>query len=160
VITILEIDENRLPEWVATMKAADDWTGTVEDYVDWRRQARHGTWFLASEDGRNVGAAFGIGGWHEPPGVARGEVRVIADARGRGTGSALLERLGAWAAGLGYGELLGEVRETDWRTSRRRGSSHPRASRSSPGPSGPTSRPECTPSRARRTRTSPAARTR
>jgi GNAT superfamily N-acetyltransferase len=113
VITILEIDENRLPEWVATMKAADDWTGTVEDYVDWRRQARHGTWFLASEDGRNVGAAFGIGGWHEPPGVARGEVRVIADARGRGTGSALLERLGAWAAGLGYGELLGEVRETD-----------------------------------------------
>ena len=36
-------------------------------------------------DGRDVGAAFGIGGWHEPPGVARGELRVIPDARGAGS---------------------------------------------------------------------------
>lgn len=110
---IREIGKDELPRWVATMKAADDWTGTVEDYADWRRQAREGTWFLASEDGRDVGAALGIGGWHEPAGVARGEVRVIPDARGRGTGSALLARLGEWAAGLGYAELLGEVREVD-----------------------------------------------
>ena len=110
---IREIGQDELPRWVETMKAADDWTGTVEDYVDWRRQAREGTWFLASEGGRDVGAAIGIGGWHEPPGVARGEVRVVPGARGHGFGDELLRRLGAWAAGFGYRELLGEVRETD-----------------------------------------------
>jgi GNAT superfamily N-acetyltransferase len=113
VTEIREIGEDDLARWVAAMRAADEDTGTVEDYVDWKRQAREGVWLLATEDGREVGTALGIGGWHEPEGVARGEVRVVPDARGRGTGSALLERLGAWAAGLGYSELLGEVRETD-----------------------------------------------
>ena len=110
---ICEIEQDELPRWVQVMRSADDWTGTVEDYLDWRRQAREGTWFLDVEDGRDVGAAFGIGGWHEPPGVARGEVRVVPGARGRGLGDELLLRLGAWAAGLGYGELIGEVREID-----------------------------------------------
>jgi GNAT superfamily N-acetyltransferase len=113
VAEIREITEDELPRWVETMREADDWTGTVEDYADWRRQAREGTWFLATEDGRDVGAAVGIGGWHEPPGVARGEARVVPDARGRGIGDELLGRLGAWAAALGYGELIGEVREID-----------------------------------------------
>ena len=113
VAEIRVIEQDELPGWVAVMKAADDWTGTVEDYADWRRQAREGTWLLATEGDRDVGAAFGIGGWHEPPGVARGEVRVVPDARGRGIGDELLHRLGAWAAGLGYGELLGDVREID-----------------------------------------------
>ena len=110
---IREIAQDELPRWVEVMKAADDWTGTVDDYVDWRRQAREGTWFLAADDGRDVGAAFGIGGWHEPPGVARGEVRVVPDRRGRGIGAELLRRLSAWASGLGYSELIGEVREAD-----------------------------------------------
>jgi len=113
VTAIREIQQDELPRWVVVMKAADDWTGTVDDYADWRRQAREGTWFLATEDGRDVGAALGIGGWHEPPGVARGEVRVVPDARGRGIGDELLHRLGTWAADLGYAELLGEVREID-----------------------------------------------
>jgi GNAT superfamily N-acetyltransferase len=95
------------------MREADDWTGTVEDYADWRRQAREGTWFLATEDGRDVGAAIGIGGWHSPDGVARGEVRVVPDARGRGVGSALLAELSGWARRLGYSELMGPVKEVD-----------------------------------------------
>jgi len=113
VAEIREITPDELPAWVGVMKAADDWTGTVEDYLDWRRQSKQGTWFLASDEGRDVGAAFGIGGWHEPPGVARGELRVVPEARGRGIGDELLRTLGAWAAGLGYGELIGEVREAD-----------------------------------------------
>lgn len=110
---IREIAEDELPRWVATMRAVDDWTGTVEDYVDWKRQASQTVWLLASDDGRDVGAALGIGGWHEPHGVARGEVRVVPEARRLGLGDAILRRLGTWSAGYGYGELLGEVHEGD-----------------------------------------------
>ena len=110
---IREIREDELERWVDTMRAAFDETPTVGDYLDWKRQARETIWLLASEDGRDVGAAIGIGGWHSPEGVARGEVRVIADGRGRGVGSALLEALSAWAVGLGYTELTGPVKETD-----------------------------------------------
>src|SRR5215213_845237 len=110
---IREIGEDELPRWVATMRAADEWTGTVEDYVDWTRQAAQTVWLLATDDDREVGAALGIGGWHEPPGVARGAVGVVPGARRQGLGTAILGRLDAWAAGLGFGELLGEIHEGD-----------------------------------------------
>jgi GNAT superfamily N-acetyltransferase len=110
---IREIEDGELERWVATMRQVDEDTGTVEDYVDWRRQAQETVWLLASDAGRDVGAGIGIGGWHEPPGVARGNVRVVRSNRGKGVGSALLERLGRWASGLGYSELTGEVREVD-----------------------------------------------
>jgi GNAT superfamily N-acetyltransferase len=110
---IHEIAEEELARWVATTKEALDEADTVEGYLDWRRQARETIWLLAADDGRDVGTAIGIGGWHSPDGVARGEVRVVADARGRGFGSALLEELSAWARGLGYGELMGPVKEVD-----------------------------------------------
>ena len=61
-------------------RPALDEADTVEDYLDWKRQARETIWLLASESGSDVGAAIGIGGWHSPEGVARGEVRVVADA--------------------------------------------------------------------------------
>jgi mycothiol synthase len=110
---IRAIDDGELEQWVATMRAADEDTGTVADYVDWRRQAQKTVWLLASAAGRNVGAGIGIGGWHEPPGVARADVRVLSDERGIGVGTALFERLSRWALELGYGELIGEVRERD-----------------------------------------------
>jgi GNAT superfamily N-acetyltransferase len=106
---IRAIEDGELDSWVAVMRAVDEDTGTVEDYVDWRRQAQETVWLLASD----VGAGIGIAGWHEPPGVARGDIRVVEDERGKGIGSALLERLGLWAQELGYGELIGEVREQD-----------------------------------------------
>jgi hypothetical protein len=56
---------------------------------------------------------IGVGGWHSPEGVARGEVRVVGDARGRGVGSSLLAELSSWASSLGYAELMGPVKETD-----------------------------------------------
>lgn len=107
------IDDGELERWVAAMRAVDEDTGTVEDYVDWRRQAQETVWLLSSDAGRDVGAGIGIGGWHEPPGVARGDVRVVRGERGKGRGTALLQRLGRWARELGYRELIGEVRERD-----------------------------------------------
>ena len=110
---IREIQEAELGRWVEAMRAALDEADTVEGYVDWKRQSRETVWLLASDGERDVGAAIGIGGWHTPAGVARGEVRVPVDGRGRGVGSALLARLFVWASGLGYVELMGPVKEVD-----------------------------------------------
>lgn len=113
VIEIRELHEDELERWVATTKAARDDADTVDGYIDWKRQARETIWLLATEDGRDVGTAIGVGGWHSPEGVARGEIRVVAEARGRGVGSDLLSELSAWAIGRGYSELMGPVQETD-----------------------------------------------
>jgi GNAT superfamily N-acetyltransferase len=113
VAEIREIHEEELDRWVATTKAALDEADTVEGYLDWKRQARETIWLLATEAGRDVGTAIGIGGWHSPDGVARGEIRVLPDARRRSVGSDLLSELSAWAIDLGYRELLGPVKETD-----------------------------------------------
>jgi mycothiol synthase len=116
VSEIREIHEDELERWVATTKAARDDADTVDGYLDWKRQARETIWLLASEGGRDVGTAVGVGGWHAPEGVARGEIRVVGDARGRGVGSDLLSELSAWAIGLGYFELMGPVQEVDDRS--------------------------------------------
>jgi mycothiol synthase len=110
---IQEIQEGALDRFVATMRAALDEADTVEGYLDWKRQAQETTWLIAVEGGRDVGAAIGIGGWHSPEGVARGEVRVVEDARGRGVGTALLAELSSWARPRGYVELMGPVKEVD-----------------------------------------------
>ena len=110
---IREIREDELEGWVEATRAALDEADTVEGYLDWKRQARETVWLLASQDGRDVGTAIGIGGWHSPEGVVRGEVRVIANARGRGVGSELLAALSGWALGLGYVDLMGPVKEID-----------------------------------------------
>lgn len=110
---IREVAEDELERWIATAKAALDEADTVEGYLDWKRQARETTWLLASNEGRDVGAAIGVGGWHSPEGVARGEVRVVPEQRGSGVGTALLGALSAWARGLGYAELTGPVKEED-----------------------------------------------
>lgn len=110
---IRETREDELARWVDAMRAAQDDADTVEGYLDWKRQARETVWLLASAEGRDVGAAIGVGGWHSPEGVARGELRVVGDARGHGVGSALLVELSNWASGLGYAELMGPVKEVD-----------------------------------------------
>jgi len=110
---IREIHEDELERWVDAMRAALDEADTAEGYLDWKRQARETAWFLASLDGRDVGAAIGVGGWHSPEGVARGEIRVAPDARRRGVGSALLGVVSDWARALGYVELTGPVKEVD-----------------------------------------------
>ena len=106
---IREVAVDELERWIGVTRAALDEADTVEGYLDWKRQARETIWLLASDEGRDVGTAIGVGGWHAPEGVARGEVRVVGGERGRGVGSALLAELSRWARGLGYGELMGPV---------------------------------------------------
>jgi GNAT superfamily N-acetyltransferase len=110
---IREIAEDELERWIATAKVALDEADTVEGYLDWKRQARETIWLLASHEGRDVGTAIGVGGWHSPEGVARAEIRVVAGARGGGVGSALLAELSGWARPLGYRELTAPVKEDD-----------------------------------------------
>ena len=110
---IWEIHEYELARWVTVTKAATNEADTVEGYLDWKRQARETVWLLASEGKDDVGAAIGIGGWHSPEGVARGEVTVPRESRGAGIGSELLGSLSAWARDLGYLDLMGPVKETD-----------------------------------------------
>jgi GNAT superfamily N-acetyltransferase len=110
---IREILEDELERWVAVSKAALDEADTVDGYLDWKRQARETVWLLASDAGRDVGTAIGVGGWHSPEGVARGEIRVVPDGRRRGVGSDLLSELAAWAIDLGYSDLMGPVKEVD-----------------------------------------------
>jgi GNAT superfamily N-acetyltransferase len=110
---VREIHEDELGRWVDAMRAALDEADTVEGYLDWKRQARETAWFLVSDEGRDVGAAIGVGGWHSPDGVARCEIRVVGESRGRGVGSTLLATVSDWARGLGYGELTAPVKEVD-----------------------------------------------
>jgi GNAT superfamily N-acetyltransferase len=110
---IREVDEDELDRWVAAMRTGLDEADTAEGYLDWKRQARETVWLLATGDGVDVGGAIGIGGWHTPEGVARGEVRVASATRGHGVGSALLAELSAWARRLRYSELMGPVKEVD-----------------------------------------------
>jgi mycothiol synthase len=110
---IREIHEDELSGWVAVSNAALPTPGTVEEFLDWKRQAGETTWLLASDGTNDVGVAIGVGGWHEGPGVARMELGVVPEARGRGAGSALLASLGSWGAALGYHELVGSVQEAD-----------------------------------------------
>jgi GNAT superfamily N-acetyltransferase len=113
VTGVREIHEDELERWVATRQAAAGEADTVDGYLDWKRQARETVWLLASDTGRDVGVAIGIGGWHTPEGVARASVAVLPDARSRGVGSMLLHEVSGWGRDLGYVELLGSVKEND-----------------------------------------------
>jgi GNAT superfamily N-acetyltransferase len=110
---IREIHEDELVRWVAASNGALPIPGTVEEFLDWKRQAGETVWLLASDGTDDVGVAIGVGGWHEPPGVARMELGVVREARGHGVGSALLASLGPWGAALGYRELVGSVQAAD-----------------------------------------------
>jgi GNAT superfamily N-acetyltransferase len=112
-VQIREIHEGELERWVAAQNETGLRPGTVEVFLDWKRQARETIWLLASDGTEDLGTAVGIGGWHEPPRVARFELGVVPTARGHGVGSSLLAGIGAWAAALGYRELLCEVKEAD-----------------------------------------------
>jgi GNAT superfamily N-acetyltransferase len=109
-----EIAEDELEDLVGIRNAI--WPQDPEsaaDYLDWKRQAEEMTWLLASDGGTAVGAGIGIHGWHSPPGVGRMAVLVLPSARGRGTGSELLARLGAWLSERGCTEATAGVFEVD-----------------------------------------------
>jgi mycothiol synthase len=114
---IRAIHEDELAAWVAVVNATEpepaDEEGLIADYADWKRQAPETVWLLAEDAGAAVGAARLTPGWHSPPGVARADVRVLPEARGRGFGSALLDELQRRADSLGAPTLELEVRDDD-----------------------------------------------
>lgn len=113
VAEIREIGEDELERWVELKRSATARTGTVDDYLDWRRQAGATVWLLASSDGADAGVALGVGDWHAPPGVGHGGIYVPADRRRGGVGTALLDGLYRWARDHRYRELLATVQEDD-----------------------------------------------
>jgi len=114
MVEIREIREEGLERWVGVRRAvAPSRTGTVEDFLDWARQATQTAWLLATVDGQDAGTGHAIGGWHAPPGVAHAAVHVLQEQRRRGVGTELLGALRRWARDAGYRELQGTVREED-----------------------------------------------
>jgi GNAT superfamily N-acetyltransferase len=116
-VILREIQEGELARWVAVVNATEREPGSEEgliaDFLDWKRQAPQTVWLLAEEDGTAVGAGRLTPGWHSPAGVARADVRVPAEARGRGIGAALLAELQRRADELGASTLEVEVRDDD-----------------------------------------------
>ena len=114
VIEVREIGENELERWIAVAGAARRGrVGTVEDYVDWRRQAEDMAWFLAEIEDADVGAGLAHVGWHSPPGIGTAEAYVLPGSRGMGVGFALYRELARWVAERGCIELESSVLEDD-----------------------------------------------
>jgi mycothiol synthase len=114
MIEIREIGESELGAWLELAgRVRKDRAGSVEDYVDWKRQAEDMAWFVASDDGEDVAAGFAYVGWHSEPGTGTGEALVLPDRRGTGAGSALFRHIAGWVADRGCVVLETSVREDD-----------------------------------------------
>ena len=81
--------------------------------IDWSSQAESMIWLVATADGADTATGHGIIGWHAEPGVARLEVSVLAPWEGHGIGTAVLERLSAWALANDHWLADGSVDESD-----------------------------------------------
>jgi GNAT superfamily N-acetyltransferase len=104
---IVELDDGEAERLVATLRLGDDRTGAPDEYLDWKRQAQDTIWLVARIDGSDVGAAIGVGGWHEPEGARRHAV-VDPASRVSVRGAHCCETArGPWAR---FQQLLGEVR--------------------------------------------------
>jgi GNAT superfamily N-acetyltransferase len=113
VVSVRMIGENGLADWVDLRNRCAAQSVSLETFRDWARQSAETQWFTGSVDGEDAAVCVALVGWHEPPGVARAELDVLPERRGRGLGTALLAAAGVWARGRGYTELLGPVAEED-----------------------------------------------
>lgn len=114
MIAVEEVDEHGLDRWLTvhnTVRARDPATPGM--MIDWRNQSESMTWLVASIEGIEAGAGLGIIGWHAEPGVARIEVEVLVKKRGHGLGTAVLDRLSAWALAGGQTHADASVEELD-----------------------------------------------
>jgi GNAT superfamily N-acetyltransferase len=114
VVTVFAVEVAELERVVAVHNAvrSDDRT-TVDELVDWRRQAEDMVWLLATADGEDAGAGVGVVGWHSEPQTARGEGWTLPHVRGRGVGSAILAQLERWGAERGCAAIQTQVEEDD-----------------------------------------------
>jgi mycothiol synthase len=114
VIEIREIGADELERWLSIAATVrPDRSGTVADYVDWRRQAEDMAWFVASRDGEDVGGGFAYVGWHSAPGTGNGEAYVLPEHRGTGVGGALYREVASWVIERGCVTLETTVAEDD-----------------------------------------------
>lgn len=114
MIAVEEIDERCLDRWVTihnAVHARDPLTPGM--MIDWRNQADSMIWLIASIEDVEAGVGVGVIGWHAEPGVGRVEVEVLEERRGNGIGTALLERLSAWAVAGAQTHADSSVEELD-----------------------------------------------
>jgi GNAT superfamily N-acetyltransferase len=112
VVDVHEIREAELERWLAVAGEVEP-QGSVDDLVDWRRQAEDMIWLLATIEGEDAGAGIGIVGWHSPPGVGSAEAYVPSRFRGKGVGLALFRELARWVGERGCIELESTVADDD-----------------------------------------------
>jgi len=114
MIEVVPVEVDELERAVAVHNAVrpDDPT-TVEELVDWRRQAEDMAWVVAVHDGDDSGAGIGLVGWHLPPQTAIVEAWTLPDARGRGIGAALYAELLRWSSERGCLTVQTAVAEDD-----------------------------------------------
>jgi len=86
---------------------------SADDYRDWKRQAGDMASLLVTDGGTDIACGSGVFGWHSPPGVGRIRLWVLAEHRGRGVGTELLERLSRWLVERGCDEATSAVSEDD-----------------------------------------------
>jgi GNAT superfamily N-acetyltransferase len=114
VITVEHVDADGVRRLVAVRNAVrlDD-PVSVEDIVDWRRQAEDMVWLVAVDEGTDVGAGLALVGWHSRPGTATAQAWTLPTTRGRGVGQALYAELLRWAGERGCVEVETSVTEDD-----------------------------------------------
>src|SRR4051794_10733878 len=114
MIEISEVGTEGLERWITVAaKVRSDRSGSVDDYVDWRRQAEDMVWFVASRGDEDAGAAFAYVGWHSAPGTGNGEAYVLPEHRGGGVGSALYGEIASWLIERGCVTLETSIAESD-----------------------------------------------
>jgi GNAT superfamily N-acetyltransferase len=114
VVEVSEVDVAELGRLIAVHNAVrPDDPSTVEEFVDWKRQAEDMVWLVATADSEDAGAGVGIVGWHAQPETASFELWTLPDARGRGVGSAVLGELRRWSAERGCPFTETSVAEDD-----------------------------------------------
>jgi len=114
MIEIREIEADELDRWIPLVAAVrPDRASSVEDYLDWKRQAEDMAWFVASVDGEDAGCALAYVGWHSAPGTGTGEAFVLPEHRGAGVGFELYRELASWVAERGCVTLETSVTEND-----------------------------------------------
>jgi GNAT superfamily N-acetyltransferase len=114
VVEVVTVDADDLHRVVRVHNAVrPEDTTTVEELVDWRRQADDMTWLVAVSEGEDAGVGIGIVGWHSEPQTARAHAWVRPEARGRGVGTALYTELARWSSERGCAALETKVAADD-----------------------------------------------
>jgi RimJ/RimL family protein N-acetyltransferase len=114
MVEIVRVDSGELGRLVTVHNnVRPDDPATVEEFVDWKRQAEEMVWLVATSGADDVAAGVGVIGWHSRPQTASIEGWTVPAARGRGVGTALYAELERWSADHGCVAIETVVAEDD-----------------------------------------------